>query len=215
MSCWFGFSLWWSVLDLLPACFSLIWGSWQKGRAANKSWMSVGRNSCKFLQKTTKWLVFQHHGSRALYCDRSAFPLLISMNLSFCFNRNPKMSWNQPFLGECCDCAYELTNAPVCLCWMEMMGCRIREKGSQKLLTHPVTVAGDVRSHLSGARRVLCKAGSTWLTSVIYKSMCLCLACSPNDCKWAELTSRSSGTSGWYMNIAFNYVKSEYVAYSP
>ena len=129
------------------------------------------------------------------------------MNLSFCFNRNPKMSWNQPFLGDCCDYAFEL-HAPVCSCCMEMSGCRIREKGSQKLLTHPVTLAGDVLHHQSGVRRVLCKAGSTWLTSVIYKSMGLCLACSANDCKWTELTSRSSGTSGWYMNITFNYVKS-------
>lgn len=59
------------------------------------------------------------------------------------------MSWNQPFLGECCDCTYEL-NAPVCLCRMEMMGCRIREKDSQKLLTCPVTLAGEVGSHQSG-----------------------------------------------------------------
>lgn len=117
------------------------------------------------------------------------------------------MSWNQPFLGECCDCTYEL-NAPVCLCRMEMTGCRIRERDSQKLLTRPVTLAGEVRSHQSGVRRVLCKAGCTWLTSVIYNSMRVCLACSANDCKWTELSSRSSGTSGWYMNITFNYVKS-------
>ena len=57
-------------------------------------------------------------------------------------------------------------------------------------------------------RRVLRKAGCTWLTSVIYNSMCVCLAYSDNDCKWTELSSWSSGTSGWYMNITFNYVKS-------